>query len=190
MILASDIKVGMAIRLDDKLYKVLEVVRHTGSGQMHGFLELKLKDIQYGHFADRHFKQADKLEQVELSKRQMQYLYSDSEAGFFMDLQTFEQFRLPRSAMSGIENFLTEAMNVTVELFAGQPVAVDFPKTVEIKVKETGPGVHGGQDSTMKPATLENGMEILVPHFVETGDLIRVETDRVKYVERVGARKA
>ncbi len=189
MILASDVKSGMAIRLDGKPYKVLEVVRHTGSGQMHGFIEVKLKDIQYGHFADRHFKQTDRLEEVELSKRPMQYLYSDTEAGVFMDLQTFEQVRLPRASMSGLEKFLTEGMNVAVELFAEQAVSIDFPKTVEIKVKETGPGVHGGQDSTLKPAILENGMEILVPHFVETGDLIRVETEKAKYVERVAARK-
>jgi elongation factor P len=189
MTLASDVKAGMAIRLDGKLYKILEAIRHTGSGQMHGFLELKLKDIQFGHFANRHFKVSDRLEEIAFSKRQMQYLYSDADACVFMDLETFDQVRVPRGGVSGVENFLEEGMKVPVELLDGQAVSLDFPKVVEIRVEQTGPGVRGGQDTTMKPAILKNGMEILVPHFVETGDMIRVETEKAKYIDRVAAKK-
>jgi elongation factor P len=189
MILASDVKAGMAIQLDGKLYKVLEAVRHAGSGQMHGFIELKLHDVRFGHFADRRFKHADHLEDVSLSKRQMQYLYSDSDACYFMDPGTFEQVSVPRSSLSGVEKFLKEEMKVAVELLQGEAVAVDFPKVVEIRVGRTGPGVRGGQDTTMKPATLENGVEILVPHFIETGDLVRVEPEKAKYVDRVTIRR-
>jgi len=189
MILASDIKAGMAIRLDGKPYKVLEVVRHTGSGQMHGFIELKLKDITYGHFADRHVKHADRLEDVELTKRHMQYLYSDSDAGVFMDTETFEQVRVSKIGMGSAEKFLEEGMKVVVELLEGQAIALDFPKVVEMKVDRTGPGVRGGQESTMKTAVLTNGMEILVPQFVETGDLVRVDTEKLKYVDRVVLKK-
>jgi elongation factor P len=189
MILASDVKAGMAIRLDGKPFKILEAVPHRGSGQMHGFLELKLKDMLFGHFADRHFKPSDKLEDVALSKRPMQYLYSDSEGCVFMDLDSFEQVTLSRDGVGNVERFLEEGMHVSVDILEGQAVSLDFPKFVEIKVEQTGPGVHGGQDSTMKPAILKNGIEILVPHFVETGDLIRVETEKGKYVDRVTARK-
>jgi elongation factor P len=189
MIIASDVKAGMAIRLEGKLYKVLEAIRHTGSGQMHGFIELKLKDIQFGHFADHHFKQSDRLEDVGLSKRHMQYLYSDSDACVFMDQMTFDQVRVPRAGMGGAERFLTEGMEIPVELLEDQAMAVDVPKVVEIRVKQTGPGIHGGQDTTMKAAILENGVEILVPHFVQTGDLVRVETEKAKYIERVTAKK-
>ncbi len=189
MIIASDVKAGMAIRLEGKLYKVLEVVRHAGSGQMHGFIELKMKDIQFGHFADRHVKQTDRLDEIGLSKRRMQYLYSESDASVFMDLETFDQVRVPRAGMGVAEKFLTEGMELPVELLEDQAISVDFPKVAEIRVKQTGPGVHGGQDTTMKTAILENGVEILVPHFVETGDLVRVETEKAKYVERITARK-
>lgn len=185
MILASDVKTGMAIRLDGKLYKVLEAVPHAGSGQMHGFIELKLKEMKFGHFADRRFKHSERFEDVALSKRQMQYLYSDGDACFFMDPETFEQVGVPKAAVSSVEKFLNEGMKVTVDLLQGEAVSIDFPKVVEIRVERTGPGIRGGQDNTMKSATLENGVEILVPHFVETGDLIRVETEKAKYVDRV-----
>lgn len=190
MILASDVKAGMALRFDGKPYKVLEAVHHSGSGQMHGFLELKLKDILFGHFADRHVKPTDRLEDCALSKRTMQYLYSDTDSCVFMDTETFDQVSVPRGGMSGVEKFLEEGMKVPVEILEGQAVSVDFPKVVEIRVQQTGPGIRGGQDSTMKSAILVNGLEILVPQFVETGDLVRVETEKPRYLDRVIARKA
>lgn len=185
MILASDVKAGMAIHLDDKLYKVLEVVRHAGSGQMHGFIELKMRDIEFGHFADRRFKHADKLDDVELSRRQMDYIYSDADTCFFMDPQNFEQVGVSKTAIGEVEKFMKEGMKVMVELKGTEAVSIESPKIVEIRVSQTGPGIRGSQDNTMKPATLENGVEILVPQFIETGDLVRVETDKAKYVDRV-----
>ena len=184
MALATDIKAGSALRLDGKLYRVLEVIRHAGSGQMHGFIELKLKDIQFGHFADRRFKHGDRLEEVDLAKRQMDFLYSDSEACYFMDPESFEQVAVSRPSVGAVEKFMTEGMKVTVELLGGQALSVQFPKVVELKVASTGPGIRGGQDNTMKPAVLENGVEILVPQFVETGDLVRVDTEKEKYIDR------
>jgi elongation factor P len=185
MVLASDIKEGTALRLDGKVWKVLEVVRHSGSGQMHGFIELKLKDIRFGHFTDRRFKHADKLEVVDLAKRQMEFLYSDADACFFMDPTSFEQVSIPRSAIGTTEKFLKEGMKITVELLGEEALTIQFPKVVELKVTTTGPGIRGGQDSTMKSATLENGIEILVPQFVETGEAVRVDTEKVKYIDRV-----
>lgn len=185
MVLAQDVKEGMALQLDGKLYKVLEVIRHAGTGQMHGFIELKLKDIRFGHFADRRFKHADKLELVDLTKRQMDFLYIDAEACYFMDPQTFEQVGVPTTAIGHLEKFMNEGMKVIVELLGEEAVAVQFPKVVELKIASTGPGVREAQDNTMKPATLENGVEILVPHFVETGDIVRVDTEKVKYIDRV-----
>jgi elongation factor P len=185
MILVSDVKEGAALKLDEKLYKVLEIVRHAGSGQMHGFVELKLKDIRFGHVADRRFKQTDKLEDVDLTKRQMDYLYSDAEACYFMDPDNFEQVGVPKKAVGHIEKFLKEGMKISVELLGEEAVSIQFPKIVELKVAATGTGIRDGQDNTMKPATLENGMEVLVPQFVETGDKVRVDTEKVKYVDRV-----
>lgn len=185
MILASDVKEGMALQLDGKLYKVVEAVRHAGSGQMHGFIELKLHDVRFGHFADRRFKHADHLDSVTLDKRHMDFLYSDSESCFFMDPASFEQVGVPKSAVGNTEKFLKEGMKCTVELLGEEAVSIQFPKVVELKVASTGPGIRGGQDNTMKPATLENGIEVLVPQFVETGDAVRVDTEKVKYIDRV-----
>jgi len=189
MILASDVKAGMAIHLDDKLYKVLEVIRHAGSGQMHGFIELKMRDIEFGHSADRRFKLTNKLEDVDLAKRQMDFIYSDVDLCYFMDPTSFEQVGLSKAAIGGVERFMHEGMKVTVELKGAEAVAIQVPKIVEIKVAQTGPGIRGTQDSTMKAATLDNGVEILVPQFIETGDTIRVETEKVKYVDRVTVKK-
>ncbi len=189
MILASEAKEGMAVSLDGKLYKVLEAVRHAGSGQMHGFIELKLKDIRFGHFADRRFKHSDRLETVELARRHMKYLYSDGEAAYFMDPSSYEQYSIPKKGIGESEKFLVEEAISVVELLGEEAVSIQFPKVVELKVQSTGPGIRGGQDNTLKPATLENGLEILVPQFVETGDSVRVDTEKVKYIDRVTARR-
>src|SRR4030042_1506808 len=110
MVLASDVKEGATLQLDGKIYRVLEVVRHAGSGQMHGFIELKLKDLRYGHFANRHVKHADRLDGVDLVKRQMEYLYSDNDACYFMDPTSFEQVSIPRASVGPSERFMKEGM--------------------------------------------------------------------------------
>jgi elongation factor P len=185
MVLASEVKEGAALQLDGKLYKVLEVVRHAGSGQMHGFIELKLKDVRFGHITDKRVKQTDRLENVELTKRQMDFIYSDADACYFMDPDTFEQVSVLKKAVGHIEKFLKEGMKISVELLGEEAVSIQFPKIVELKISSTGAGIRDGQDNTMKPATLENGIEILVPQFIETGDKVRVDTEKVKYVDRV-----
>jgi elongation factor P len=184
MVLASELKEGMALQVDNKLYRVMEVVRHAGR-----FIELKLRDIRFGHIADKHVKQTDRLEEVEITRRQMDYLYADAEACFFMDPVTYEQVSVPNTAVGHIKKFLAEGAKVTVEMLGEEAISVQFPKIVELKIGSTGPGIRDGQDNTMKPATLENGIEILVPQFVETGDRIRVDTEKVKYVERVTGKK-
>lgn len=185
MILVSELKAGTTIRLDNKLWRVLEIVRHAGSGQMQGFIELKLKDLEFGHFSDRRFKTTDKVEEVELKKRQMEFIYSTDAECVFMDPETFEQASLSKTAIGNLEKFLSEGLKVTIELLDENPVAIQFPKIIEIKVASTGPGIKEAQDNTMKPAILENGIEILVPQFIETGDKIRVDTEKIKYIDRV-----
>lgn len=189
MILVTEIKAGTTIRLDNKLWRVLEVVRHAGSGQMQGFIELKLKDLEFGHFSDRRFKSTDKLEEVELKKRPMEYIYSTEDECVFMDPDTFEQASLSKKAIGKLEKFLTEGFKVTIELLNETPVSIQFPKNIEIKVASTGPGIKEAQDNTMKPAILENGVEILVPQFIETGDKIRIDTEKIKYIDRVTSKK-
>ncbi len=189
MVLVSDVKEGFVVNFEGRLHKVLEVVRHAGGGQMHGFIELRLKDVRFGHVADRRFKQTDKLETVSLTKKQMEYLYHDAENLVFMDPESFEQVSIPKTGIGDALKFFKEGAMVTVELLGEEPLGVLLPKVVELKVTMTGPGIKEGQDNTMKPATLENGSEILVPQFVETGDTVRVDTEKSKYVDRVMTRK-
>jgi elongation factor P len=189
MVLVSEIKSGATIKFEGKLYKVLEVIRHTGSGQMHGFIELKLKDLQYGHFADRHFKFSDKIEEVETIKRQMEYIYTTGEDYYFMDPESFEQIPVTKQAVGDAQRFLKEGTKVVIESLNGFPISMQFPKTMELAVVSTGPGKKEAQDNTMKPATLENGLDILVPQFIETGDLIRLDTEKIKYIDRVPNKK-
>jgi elongation factor P len=108
-----------------------------------------------------------------------------------MDPETFEQVSLATSAIGTAEKFMKEGMKVTVELLGEEALTIQFPKVVELKVISSGPGIRGGHDvSTMKSATLENGIEVLVPQFVETGDSIRVDTEKLKYIDRVMVKKA
>jgi elongation factor P len=187
--LVSDVKQDMTLRIDGRLYRVLEIVRHAGSGQMHGFIELKLKEMQFNHFSDRRFKHSDKIEVVELKKRQMDYIFSDVDVCYFMDPETFEQVGVPKSSIGHIEKFLKEGTRITVELLGEQAVSVQFPQIIDARVAATGPGIREGQDNTMKPATLENGVEILVPQFIETGDTIRLDTEKMKYTHRVMSKR-
>ncbi len=189
MISVTDAKEGVTVRMDARLFRVLGVVRHSGSGQMHGFVELKLRDLHTGHCFDRRFKQGDRVEEVDLVKRSMDFLYSDVDACYFMDPASYEQVGVPHQAMGRIEKFLKEGTRVTVELLGGEAVSIQFPRVVEIKISSTGPGIRDGSDSTMKEAVLENNMEILVPQFIQTGDCVRVDTETMHYVDRVMSRK-
>ncbi len=190
MVLASDAKGGMVIQIEEKIYKILEVNRHAGSGQMQGFVGLKLKDVRFGHVTEKHFKHGDKLTEIELTKRQMDYLYVDAESAYFMDPVSFEQVAVPLATLGTQQQYLTEGMKVTIELLGDEPISLDFPKIVELEVAATGPGIRGGQDNTMKPATLSNGLEILVPQFIESGERVRVDTEKNKYIDRVLTKKS
>jgi elongation factor P len=190
MTVVSELKDGMTIRLDDRLYKILEVVRHSGSGQMHGFVELKLKELRFGHFADLRFKQADRVEVVDVVKRSMDFLYADGEKLYFMDPQTYEQVGLFRESIGRQERLLKEGSKIIVEMLDEEAIAIQFPKVVEMAVVSTGPGIRDGQDSTLKAAVLENDIEVLVPQFIVSGDRVRIDTERMKYIDRVTSKHA
>jgi elongation factor P len=189
MVLASEIKEGAAIQWDGKLYKVLEVIRHAGSGQMHGFIELKLKDIRSGHCTDKHFKQTEKIDTIDLVKKQMDFLYADADTCYFMNPINYEQVGVPKTTITVSENFLKEGMRIILEMIGDETVSLHVDKVIELRVASTPPGIHEAQMNTMKTAVLENGVQILVPQFVEIGDIVRVDTEKIKYIDRVPLRK-
>jgi elongation factor P len=189
VVLASELKAGAVLQIEGRLHKVLEVIRHAGSGQMHGFIEVKLKDMKFNHLSDKHFKPADKLNEVEVLKKQIDFLYSDAEMCYFMDPESFEQVGVLKNTVGTIEKFLKEGSRATIEIVNEEAVSVQFPKVLELEIVSTGPGIREGQDNTLKSAMLENGIEIMVPQFIVEGDIVRVDTEKVKYVDRVTTKR-
>lgn len=184
MIVASQLRGGMALRVEGELYKVLEADYHAGGGKMGGVAHAKLRNMRTGTLWERRFRADEKLEDLSLARQTMQFLYSDADHCYFMNPNTFEQVEVPRQVIGPAEKFLQPEMKVPVEFFEGQAVSIQFPDIVEQRIASTAPSAHSQQDSTWKTARLENGMEIMVPQFIETGEVVRVEVETGKYVER------
>jgi elongation factor P len=185
---AHHLKEGEVILLDGELYKVVGLTRHSGKAQFGGVIKATLKHMRTGKISEHRFSPEDRVEDVHLERVEMEFLYLDKEEVVFMDPQTFDQVSLPKGAVEAYLPFLKEGSKVRVELYNGVPVGLDFPKTVVLRVESTGSGVRGQVDNTWKEATLENGMTIMVPQFIETGDLVVVDVERHEYVDR--AKKA
>lgn len=187
MIVASDIRVGNVIRVDGKLCRVLtQEIR--GTGKFGKSAILKLKSFEDGHVIEKNLKVDEKVEDVEIHLVKMQYLYREGDQFVFMNMENYEQFSLPAKAVGKHEVFLRENEGIDVLFGEGKVLSVSFPKIVELKVISTPPGVKGQSDSTYKEAELENGLKVLVPQFVRTGETIRVDTDDLSYVDRVSVR--
>jgi len=185
MVQASGLRSGMVLQIDSELYKVVSADYHAGGGKMGGTTHAKLKNLHTGTFWERRFRPDEKLQDVELQRVTMQFIYQDGDDYYFMDPNTYEQTALSSSMIGPAEKFLHPEMRLPVELHDGKPVNVLFPEFIDLKVSMTAQPIHTQQDNTMKPATLENGMEILVPQFIKPGEIVRVEIETGKYLERV-----
>lgn len=185
MVIASQLRPGTVVRVGEDLLKVIESTYHLGQGKMPGSVHAKLLSIQKGTFKELRFRPEERLEDVQLEKRPMQFLYSDADSATFMDPESFEQVSIPLQAIGAAERFLKPEMMIPVEFYTGQPVSIVFPQTVDLRVERTAEPVHQQQDNTYKSATLENGMEVMVPHFIKSGELVRIEVATGKYVDRV-----
>lgn len=185
MILAGALKEGVILRLEGQLFKVISSEYHAGGGKMGGVTHAKLRNLQTGTFWERRFRPDEKMEDVELDRVSMEYIYPEGDDFYFMNPETFEQIPVPKNVIGTIEKFLRPEMRIPVEFFEGKPVNLIFPEAVELKVSTTAQPIHNQQDNTLKPATLENGMEILVPQFIKPGETVRVQVETGKYLERV-----
>ncbi len=185
MVIASQLRPGVVLRIGEDLLKVEESTYHVGQGKMPGSVHAKLISVHKGTFKELRFRPEERLEDVQLEKRAMQFLFSDADSATFMDPDSFEQFSVPLQAIGAAEKFLKPEMTIPVELCQGQPVSIVFPQNVELKIAATAEPVHQQQDNTYKSATLENGMEVMVPHFLRTGETVRIEVATGKYVDRV-----
>jgi elongation factor P len=183
--LAIELRAGMAIRSEGRAYKLVEVELKSRAGQIHNLVKIKLRDLDTGRLSELHVRPEERFEDLELDRQSMEFLYGDAESCTFMHPETFEQIVIPRSTIGPGERFLQEGMKLPVELFEGRPVSIVLPQTVDLAVTQTAPAVHSQQDSTLKEATLENGVVIKVPLFVEAGETVRVEVETGRYIERI-----
>jgi elongation factor P len=157
---------------------------HGGQGKMGGVAHVRLQSLATGTLTEQGFRADLRFEDLPVEKQNLGFLYSDADNCYFMNLDTFEQVGVPLAVMGPQAQFLLPDMRVPVEFVEGQPVSVLFPDTLEIRVADTAPPTHQQQDSTLKIAKLDNGVEIMVPQFIKTGDLIRIDLGSLKYLER------
>ena len=184
MLLATEIRQGNVIRVDGKLCKVI-LHELRGTGRFGKTVHLKLKSLEEGHILEKSIRAEDKVENIELHRVKMQYLYRERDQFIFMNMETFEQFSLSAKVVGRQEVFLKENAEIDVHFGEGKPLSVDFPKTVELTVTSAPPPLKGGSDTTYKEVELENGLKILVPQFVKEGEKIRINVEDLAYVERV-----
>jgi len=183
MISGSELRRGVIIELEDKLYQVVGY-QHVKMKRT-ALAKVKLRDINAGHTIERTFQSDEKLVQARLDTRQMQYLYNDGDLYYFMDQESFEQTPLTSSRLGDALNYLKEGNTVEVSSYQGEVLGIELPITVELKVTQTEPGFKGDTATGgSKPAKLETGLTIQVPLFVNEGDIIKVDTRTGAYLER------
>ncbi|RPI00838.1 MAG: elongation factor P [Calditrichaeota bacterium] len=185
MVTTSDFKTGLIVRIDNELYTIVEF-QHVKMARGSAFTRTKLKGLQSGRVLERTFRGSDKLEDVNIERRQMQYLYREGNMLFCMDNETYEQIALESRLLAPSPDFLKEGIQVSLLLNDEVPIAAEMPFFVELEVIETDPGFKGDTVSgATKPATVETGSRVQVPLFVEAGDVIKIDTRSASYLERV-----
>jgi len=180
----SDFKNGMTVELDEGLFQIVEF-QHVKPGKGGAFVRSKLKNARTGAVIDRTFRAGESMERAMIDKRDMQFLYHDGTDYVFMDSETFDQRPVGKESLGTSANFLKENDNATLLMYGDEILGVDLPASVELAIAETEPGVQGDRVSgARKPATLETGLVVQVPLFVEPDDRIKVDTRTGEYITR------
>lgn len=183
--MAGDFRNGTTFEMDGGVYRVVEF-QHVKPGKGAAFVRTKIKNVITGAVLERTFNPSEKLQGAEIEKREMQYLYNDGDLYYFMDNETYEQMPLNAEQLGDSLKYIKENMNVKILSFKEKVFAVEPPMFVELEVTYTEPGFAGNTTTTSgKPATLENGLEISVPMFINIGDVIKIDTRTGEYMERV-----
>jgi elongation factor P len=181
---ATKLRKGMLFKLENDLYRALDV-QHVTPGNLRGFVRVKARNLRSGTLADNKLRSEDLVERATLDERAMQYMYNDGSAYYFMDTDTFEQIHISSENLGGSVNYLIAEMVIQVEFYGSEPVGIELPQTVDLVVQDTPPAIKGATASAqLKPATLETGLVVQVPPFVNTGDKIRVNTETGEYLAR------
>ncbi|MFA5111947.1 MAG: elongation factor P [Desulfobaccales bacterium] len=181
----AEFKKGLKVEIDGIPYTIVDF-QHVKPGKGGAFVRTKLKSLLTGRVVDQTFRSGEKVKKPDLMEREMQYLYADGDGYYMMDNETYEQIRLTADQVGEARLYLTENMNVKILFFNQQPVGVEVPLFVELEVAQTEPGVKGDTAAGgTKPATLESGVTIQVPLFLNEGDRVKVDTRTGTYIERV-----
>ena len=184
MVSTNNLKIGMTLRLDDKLWQVVENAHHKpGKGQ--AVVRTKLKQLQTGKVVERTFRAAEDVEQAIIQRKTLQFLYRDGDAYVLMDTDTYEQRNVQPEIIGDQSNWLLEGDELQIQEFEDEIIGVELPASVELEVTHTEPGLAGDTaTNTLKPATLETGVEVQVPLFITIGEKIKVDTRSGDYISR------
>jgi elongation factor P len=181
---ATRLRKGNLIKLGNDLFRIMEL-HHLTPGNKRGFIQARMRNIRTSALADQKFRAEEDLERAVLDEREMQYLYKDGDSYYFMDTSSFEQVQISLEALGDSKDFIVPDAIIKVEFYDVEPVGIELPPTVELLVIETVPGINRATASAqVKPATLETGLVVQVPPFVNEGDRIRVSTETGEYQSR------
>ncbi len=185
MIPVTDLRRGVVFELDGEIYRVLEYSHHK-PGRGNAYIRTRVRNLRTGAVVEKTFISGDRVQDVRLDHRTVQYLYSDGTLYHFMDTETYEEIALPREVLEDVIPYLVENMTLEMSFYEGEPLDIELPTTVDLEVVHTEPGVKGDTASAAtKPATLSTGLVVQVPLFVDVGDIVRIDTRDGSYVTRV-----
>lgn len=183
-ITTNDLKNGMTLQIDNTLFQVVDF-QHVKPGKGPAFVRTSLRNVRVGSTVDRTFRAGEKVERVNIDKREMQFLYRDSDDYVFMDTQTYDQRHVPTASLGDAPSFLVENTSVTMLLHGEEIIGTELPAAVELDITDTEPGMAGDRVSgATKPATVETGLVVQVPLFVGPGETIKVDTRSGEYLSR------
>ena len=184
MIPVTDLRKGVVFELDGDIYRVLEYQHHKPA-RGHAYIKTRVINLRTGTILEKTFNSGDRVQDLRLDHRTVEYLYSDGDLYYFMDVETYEQIPLPKNTLGNAVNYLTENMRLQLSTHEGEPLGIELPVTVDLEVTHTEPGVRGDTASAAtKPATVATGLVVQVPLFVNVGDVIRIDTRDGSYVTR------
>jgi elongation factor P len=183
-ITATQLRPGTIIKFQNELYRVVHVL-HITPGNWRGMVQTKMRNLRTGLQTENRFRSEDKVERVTLEQHEMEFLYHDGDLYYFMNTENYEQLGMTAEELGDAVGYLVPNLKLLVEFYEGRPVGVELPKTVDLKVIDTPPGMKTATvTNVLKPATTETGLVVQVPNFIETGDVIRVDTETGAYLSR------
>lgn len=186
MISSGDLRKGNTIVVDGDLVKVLDF-QHVKIGRGSAFIRVQMRNLRTGATTERTFQAGNRFEAARLERRVVQFLYDDGDSYTFMDTETFDQPVLSKQILGDVVKYLKEGMTIDLLQYGDEPIDVEIPSSVELRVEQTDPGFRGDTATGgSKPAKLETGITVQVPLFINEGDVLKVDTRTGAYIERVG----